>query len=304
MVVLTSQKIEDLYNRYRDINVMFTKEVIAVTGLETKQVHIKCVSDFFPCIVYSSSFEQAKVVINTKSGILENLRQSNNALSLRFCFKHYDTGQQVIFFVQARSMGYVPYNDSPDMAVFSLQFAQHPPDDFIEIMGRVLDANMNATRRKEERIALTPEAVRKLSLMTKEAVVFIEGVPRRCILRDLSFSGAKIVMVGVFKFLEGKSIGLRVDFDDPRDSFNIKGQFTRAEMVEGRKDLVALGISFLDPIPMGYKIRLSDYLNTVKFPVEAAVPAKPSGGAAQAKPAEKSEPAGTEALSEPPANTV
>jgi hypothetical protein len=267
MAVLTSQKIKDLYSRYRDINVTFTKEVVAATGLDAKQVHIKCVSNFFPCIIYSSSFAQAKVVLNLKSGILEKLQQSNNALSLRFCFKHYSTGQQVVFFVQARSAGYVPYNDSPDAALFNLQYSQQPPDDFIEIIGRVLDANMNAARRKEERVPLTPEVMRKLNILTKDAVVFVDGVPRRCILRDLSFSGAKIVMVGVFKFLEGRAVGLRVDFDDPRESFNIKGKFVHAEAIEGRKDLVAIGMMFHDPVPMGYKLRLSDYLNTVKVAV-------------------------------------
>jgi hypothetical protein len=264
MAVLTSQRIKELYNRYRGINVTFSKEVIAVTGMETKQVYVKCVSDFFPCIVYASSFEQAKVVLNLKSGILEKLAQANNALSLRYCFNHYSTGEQVVFFIQARSIGYTPYNDSPDMALFNLQYLQQPPDDFIEIVGRVLDANMNAARRKEERVALTVEIMRKLGLLTKDAVVFIDGVPRRCILRDISFSGAKIVMIGVIKFLEGKTIGLRLDFDDPRESFNVKGKFVHAELIEGRKDLLAIGIMFHDPIPMGYKARLSDYINTVK----------------------------------------
>ncbi|MDR1470293.1 MAG: PilZ domain-containing protein [Spirochaetaceae bacterium] len=264
MAVLTSQRIKELYNRYRGINVIFSKEVIAVTGMETKHIHIKCVSSFYPCVVYASSFEQAKVVLNTKSGILGKLGQSNNALSLRYCFRHYSTGEQVVFFIQARSTGYAPYNDLPDMALFNVQYSQQPPDDFIEIIGRVFEANMNATRRKEERIMPIPEIMRKLRLLTKDAVVFIDGVPRRCILRDISFSGAKIVMVGVIKFLEGKTVGLRLDFDDPRESFNVKGTFVRTEMVEGRKDLVAVGIMFNDPVPMGYKVRLSDYMNTVK----------------------------------------
>jgi hypothetical protein len=265
MAVLTSRKIKDLYTRYRNINVIFSKEIIAVSGLDPRQVYIKCVSDFFPCLIYSSSFGGAKVLLNLKSGILEKLQQANNALSLRFCFKHYETGEQVIFFVQARSLGYTPYNDSPDMAMFTLQYSQQPPPgDFIEILGRILNATVNSTRRKEERVVITPEVMRKLRLLTKDAVVFVDGVPRRCILRDLSFSGAKIVMIGIAKFLEDRSAGLRVDFDDPQESFNIKGTFIHADLVEGRKDLVALGIKFHDAVPMGYKVRLSDYLNTVK----------------------------------------
>jgi hypothetical protein len=276
MAVLTGQRIKELYNRYRGINVTFSKEVVAVTGMEARQVYIKCVSSFFPCIVHSSSFEQAKVVLNTKSGILGKLKQANNALSLRYCFQHYSTNEQVVFFIQARSVGYAPYNDSPDTALFCLQYSQQPPDDFIEIIGRVLDANMNAARRKEERVVLAPEMMRKLRLLTKDAVVFIDGVPRRCILRDISFSGAKIVMVGVIKFLEGKAVGLRLDFDDPRESFNVKGKFVHAEPIESRKDLVAISIMFHDPVPMGYKVRLSDYINTVKVVQADAVSVPPS----------------------------
>jgi hypothetical protein len=282
MAVLTSQKIKELYDRYRAINVIFSKEIVAATGLEAKQVHIKCVSDFFPCMIYSLSFEQAKVVINIKSGILEKLQKANNALSLRFCFRHYETGQQVVFFVQSRSTGYTPYNDSPDMAVFSLQYSQQPPDDLIEIVGRVLEASINAKQRKEERIILTPELLRKLKLVTKDVVVFVDNVPRRCILRDISFSGAKLVLVGVFKFLENKPVTLRLEFDDPFEAFNLKGKFVHAETVEGRKDLIVLGMRFDDPIPMGYKLRLSDYLGTVKAapvqPKPEAPPASAPGG--------------------------
>ncbi|MDR1229912.1 MAG: PilZ domain-containing protein [Spirochaetaceae bacterium] len=273
MAVLTSQKIKELYTRYRDIDVTFSKEIIAVSGLDPKQVYIKCVSDFFPCLIFSSSFGGAKVLLNIKSGIIEKLQQANNALSLRFCFKHYETGQQVIFFVQARSLGHAPYNDSPDTAIFNLQYPQQPPDDYIEILGRILNATVNSTRRREERVIITPEVMRKLKLLTKDAVVFVDGVPRRCILRDLSFSGARIVMLGVAKFLEDRAVGLRVDFDDPQESFNIKGTFKHVETVEGRKDLVVLGIEFQAVIPMGYKLRLSDYLDTVKvFPANMNAP--------------------------------
>jgi hypothetical protein len=51
MSVLTQQKIASYYDRYKGINVTFTKEIIQVTGLITQQVLIKCVGDFWPCVV-------------------------------------------------------------------------------------------------------------------------------------------------------------------------------------------------------------------------------------------------------------
>ncbi|MDR2258240.1 MAG: PilZ domain-containing protein [Treponema sp.] len=265
MGVLTSQKITVYYERFKGIEVTFTKEIIQVTGLLTQQVHLKCVSDFWPCVIYSSSFEGAKIVANVKSGLVGKLQQANNYVSLRYCFKIADSGNPVTFFVAARVMGFTPYGGSQDVAMFTLQFTQRPPDDLIEIMGRLLDANVNSAKRREERILITVDSQRKLNILSKESAVFIQGVPRRCILRDLSFSGAKLIMVGIAKFLVDKEAGLRIDFDDPRESFLLKGKFIRSESVEGRKDLVALAILFDESrIPMGYKMRINDYISSVR----------------------------------------
>jgi hypothetical protein len=265
MSVLTKQKIASYYDRYKGIDVTFTKEIIQVTGLITQQVLIKCVGDFWPCVVYSSSFEGAKVVANAKSGLTEKLRQANNSISLRLCFRSPESGQPVTFFVTARVAGYSAYKGSVDTALFTLQFTQRPPDDLIEIMGRVLDANINSSKRKDERVQLTADSLRKLGILSKDTAAFIEGVPRRCILRDISFSGAKIIMMGVAKFLMGRDTALRLDFDDPRESFLVRGKFVRAETVVGRKELVALAITFGEStVPMGYKVRLNDFLSVVR----------------------------------------
>jgi hypothetical protein len=265
MSVLTQQKIASYYDRYKGINVTFTKEIIQVTGLVTQQVLIKCVGDFWPCVVYSSSFQEAKVVASVKSGITEKLQRANNSVSLRLCFRNPETGSPVTFFVTARVAGYSAYGESADMALFNLQFTQRPPDDLIEIMGRVLDANINSSKRKDERVLLTADSLRKLKILSKDTAAFIQGVPRRCILRDLSFSGAKIIMMGVAKFLVDKDTALRLDFDDPRESFLVRGKFVRAETVEGRKELIALAITFDEAlVPMGYKVRLNDFLSVVR----------------------------------------
>jgi hypothetical protein len=265
MGVLTSQKIATFYERFKEIDVTYTKEVIQVTGLQSKQVYLKCVSDVWPCVLYSSSFQGAKVVVNIKSGLIAKLQQANNMVSVRFCFKDPNGGEQVTFFVAARSIGYSPYGGSQDVALFTVQFTQRPPDDLIEIMGRLLDANFNSTKRRDEQITLGPENIRRLNLLSGEAAVFIQGVPRRCIMRDISFSGVRIIMMGVLKFLLDKEASIRLDFNEPRQSYLIKGRFTKAENVESRKDLLVLCLAFDEgAIPMSYRMRLNDYFSAVR----------------------------------------
>ncbi|GHU81820.1 cyclic di-GMP binding protein [Spirochaetia bacterium] len=266
MGIVTGQKITTYYERFKSVNVTYTKELIQVTGLMTQQVYFKCGTDFWPCVVYSSSFEEAKIVVNTQSGLPAKLQQANNAGSLRFCFKNSETDAAVTFFVAGRVLGSSPYGASKDISLMSLQFTQRPPDDLIEILGRILDANVNSSKRRSERILLNVDSIRKLKLLTKETAVFIQGVPRRCMLRDIAFAGAKLIMMGVPKFLMNRQVSLRMDFDDPRESFLLNGTFTRAEDVEGRKELIALVAEFDEAVlPMGYKLRLSDYFSQVRM---------------------------------------
>jgi hypothetical protein len=265
MSVSTQQKIAGYYDRYKGIDVTFTKAMIQVTGLVAQQVLIKCGGDFWPCVLYSSSFEGAKVVANSNSGLLEKLQKANNSISLRLCFRSIESSQPVTFFVAARVAGYSPYGGSSDTAMLKLHFTQRPPDDLIEIMGRVLDANINSSKRKNERVLLTADSLRKLRILSKNTAAFVQGAPRRCILRDISFSGAKVIMVGEEKSLVDQETTLRVNFDDPRESFLIRGKFLRAEGVENRDELIALGVSFdAAEIPMGYKVRLNDFLSAVR----------------------------------------
>jgi hypothetical protein len=223
------------------------------------------VGDFWPCVIYSASFGGAKIVANTKTGIMKKMEMANNMVSLRFSFRNADTGNPVTFFVNSKIAGSTPYGGSNDSVLLNLQFTQRPPDDLIEIIGRILEANINSAKRRDERIQISPDSIRRLGLASKECVIYIQGVPRRCILRDLSFTGVKVIMVGVEKFLVNKDVALRLDFEDPKENYFLKGKFIRAELVEGRKELVALALLMDEgAIPMGYKMRINEFLSQVR----------------------------------------
>jgi len=269
MSILNTQRIEAYYNTFKGIDITFTKDMIQVTGLITEQVHLKCGSDFWPCVFFSTSFQGAKIVANIKSGLVDKLQKANNSVSLRYCFKNPEDGTPLTFFVAGRVIGLAPYKNSEDVSLLSVQFTQRPPDDLIEIVGRVFDANVNSTKRKADRIVITTEAQRKLKLLSKETVAYIQKVPRRCILREVAFSNAKVIMVGVAKFIVDKETALRFDFDDPRESFLVKGKFVQSEEVQGKQEMVALAMEYDEPsIPMGYKIRINECLNAIRGPIE------------------------------------
>ena len=266
MPIMTSQQINNYFDNYSDAEITFTKEIIRATGLLPKNVLLKTAGYHLPCIIYSVSMTSAKVIANISSEMHEQIRSANNLVSLRFAFHENDKIDPLMFFVSARVTGYNPYNaEKPNLNFISLDFTQRPPDDLIAILGQILDARMMSQKRKEERIIINADSVKKLGIKSKSGNIYIQGVPRTCIIRDLSFSGTKVILAGVGKFLLNKDASLHIETIE-KGQIEIQGKIVRNETVEGRKDLVALAIQFDDTkIPIEYQMILNDYFKQKKL---------------------------------------
>lgn len=281
MAIVTAQQILDYHERYRSVEVTFTKEVIQATGLIPNQNLIKSLGDFWPCVPYSASMEGAKVIANLNSRFFETMRSSGNILSLRLSFRLPDKLDPLSLFITTRAAGYNRYaKDNPDVYFLNLVYSQKPPDDLIYIVGRLLDANLNAAKRKEERIVITPETQRGLGLKAKEARATVASETRACIIRDISFSGVKVLMLGAAPDMVGQPARIALSFEDEGVPLLMVGSVVRFEAVQGRADIGALAIRHdEDRIPMQYKLRINTYISRVRI---ADVT---SGGASAAAPA-------------------
>ncbi len=271
MSIITSQQLTRYYEQYGKTEVTFNRQVIDATGLVPNNVHLRIADQQWPCIMYSSSMAGARVIAGVKTAFYESLRQVNNHASLRYCFKMAEKVDPIPFFVAGKITGYTQYNPkNPDVQLISLEFTQRPPDDLIQILGVLLEANANAQRRKDERIDLTPETVKKLGLEAKESFIYVENVPRKCIVRDLSFGGAKILVTGIAKFLENKKAALKLLRADTSEEMTIPGDILRVENVEGRKDIVVIALKFSGDPPVNYKLMINGYLTALRKGSDAA----------------------------------
>ena len=262
MSIITSQEITRYYELYKDVEITFNKSVIKATGLDTQNIYLKCMGKQWPCIIYSTSLKGAKIIASLRSEYFEILKKANNLVNLRFSFKTNTKEEPISFFVSSKTVGFNKYNKTnPDVYFVSLLYTQRPPDNLIEIIGKLIEANIDAKKRRDERIILNPESMRKLGISSKETIVYIESVPRKCILRDISYSGAKILIFGLGKFLINKKAVLKILFEDTEKAFELQGTIVRFEEVEGRKDISAIAIHFdEEKVPLAYRIKLSDYL--------------------------------------------
>jgi hypothetical protein len=282
MSIVTTQQLARYFEQYRTTEVTFNKEVIDATGLLTRNVYLKVADQQWPCIIYACSLAGAKVIASVKNAFFNSLRQSNNHVSLRCCFRLPDKTDPISFFVPCHAAGFTPYNpQNPDVQIIGLEFTQRPPDDLILILGTLLEANATAKRRKEERIVLTSESMKKLGLESRDCLVLVDGAPRRCLLRDLSFNGAKVLVAGGARDLDQKSATLRILKGEQGDEISLVGAVMRIEEVEGRPDILALGIQFAAEPPMSYKIMISGYLSSVRKTIGgSATPGSATPGSA------------------------
>ena len=264
MSVLTSQQINRFYENFKEIDVTFTKEVTQNINLLPKHVYLKCLGTQWPGIIYSTSMVGAKIIANISSNSFELIRKANNLVALRFAFSIEDKKDKLLFFVSAKVAGFNPYNkDNPNLNFINLVYTKRPPDDLIAILGQMLEINVNSKKRTDERINITNDSVRIMGLVSKNAKISIDGIPRNCIVRDLSFSGAKIVLPGIAKFLNNKECVLGIIAKDNK-IFTLKGLVVRVETVADRKDIAVLAIKFVEEsISMDYKKMINNYL-TVK----------------------------------------
>ncbi len=265
MAILTAQALNKYYEDYKNTEVTFSKEIMHTLKMDPRQIYIKSGGLQWPCIINSTSFSSAKIILGTKSGAYQVLTKPVPApVSIRFSFYQPD-GQILSFFIAGKVLNVQPYMNSSDLAIVSITYTQRPPDDLIQMIGNLLDANVNAVKRKEERILITQESMRKLGIPKKEMVITIQGVPRHCILQDLSFGGAKVILLGLAQYLMNKETVLQLEFDDPYEVISLKGIIVGAAFIEGRKDIIGASIKFNEEsVNLSYKIHINKYITTLR----------------------------------------
>jgi hypothetical protein len=260
MPELTASRLARLYDTYRDTEVTFNTQVIAASGLMPADIHLKVAEQNLPCVLYACSLRRARVIADLGDPALAAQLRANLPVSLRLAFRPSDEPAPLAFFVSCKVEGLSVHNPrKPQVQFVGLEFTQRPSDTLIGIIGSLLEVNSNSVRRRDERIVITSETMLVIGMDSKESCVDIEGAPRRCIVRDLSFSGAKILVTGVQDPREEKKVLLKLARCELKDDVVLDGSIVRVEEVAGSKDVVALSILFSSDPPISYKQRLNSY---------------------------------------------
>ena len=273
MSIITSHEISRFYEEYRDTEVTFNKQVMEATGLLS--THLKAAGGETRCVLYASSMSAAKLLVpDLRDSFLQAIQKSGGHLSVRLTFNRPDKPDPLTFNVPGRMTGSTPYDpQNPHAQLVAIEFMGRPSDDLIQVLGVLLEANANAKRRREERIVITPETLKRIGLESRDCALTIDGADRRCILRDLSFGGAKVLAAGLTTTVAGQPVGLKVMRAESGEQIELWGEVARAEEVSGHPEIRALGIKFIGEPPVAYKMMLSSFLSGGRRTASAPPPA-------------------------------
>lgn len=291
MSVANSHQIQKYYDYYRDKEIVLTKANLKSLRMDPRQFYVKCNGGQWPCLINSTSLQMAKILIGTSSGVYAEIQKADAvSISVRFCFIDQN-GQPIAFFVNSNVVDVRPYQNSSELVIVTLFFNQRPPDDLIERVGGFIEVNENFKNRKEERISINANTLKILGIQKEESVVFIADVPRRCILKDLSFGGARVMLVGIPKFLVNKKIDLILLFTETGEKLKIPGIIKNADFFPGRKDIAVVHIQFDEnEIPISFKYHINTYMTSYqKQMIENQLKNEENMQRAEAAAAEKSE---------------
>jgi len=193
------------------------------------------------------------------------LRGAKHRVSLRLSFAQPEKAEPISFFITARVADIHHFSQKKtDILLLELLYTQKPPDDLIRIIGELADTKVNSQKRREERIIVTKENAKRLGLTSNEAVVVVEDTEKkRCIVRDLSFSGAMLLLPALYGPPLNKQATLELPFRGMHGAIELKGKVVRADEVIGRPSFIALSLSF-EPkdVPLEYKRLISNWLTS------------------------------------------
>ena len=263
MGILNSHHISNYYDFFRDKDIVLNKSNLRALRINPRMIYVKCNGGQWPCIINTTSMQMATILIGTGSGAyVEFNKKENCPVSLKYCFMDSDNNP-IQFFVNSAVQEISSYQQSRELALVKLVFTQRPPDDLIERLGEFLQVNDNFNKRHDEKIILTKDSIRELGLPKEESYIFIENVPRKCIIKELYFSGARILFVGVPKFLINKKAQLKLLFLDTGEKITLESVIKDAAFLPNRQDIVMATFEFnKEEIPMSYKFRINKYLTS------------------------------------------
>lgn len=254
MGVLGAAALQKVYERYQRTEVAYSAQVADVVGLAAAQCSLKFKGLELPCRLHAASFTEAKILITLPEQKLGALKDESAQALLRLVFRVDAAGRKEPVQL-AGPVAITQVRRGPEGVLILLltqTFSHRPSDTFLEAQSTFLEMQAEIGRRREDRIPLNEQTLGILGLPEAQTLVHVDQVPRKCLIRELSFGGARVVLTGLAQFLNDKPALLELHFPET-GKLCPEGRVVRAEALGDHKGLAVLGLRFdEEKIPVAY----------------------------------------------------
>jgi len=252
MALLGSAVLQNLYQEYQDTELTYTKDVAVGLGLLPGESSIKWQGSSYPCVVHSGSFNSAKVLVKLTSSQWRAMQIGSKLTTLTMTMVQSKAGRKELININGTlQLLQQPGSGGEVSVLLGVTFAHRPPDNFLQAQGSYLSLRQEANQRTEERILLSPENKDLIGVMNLNTIVTVDHIERKCLIRDLSYTGARAILTGVAPFLVDKPFTLQVPLAE--GTIQIPGKIVRADPVEGHKGLAVIAMGYhTDHVPLDY----------------------------------------------------
>jgi len=254
MTLLGSSVLQNLYQEYLDTELTYSKEVSAGLGLLAAETTIKWQGELLPCVVHSCSFHMAKVLIRLNAAQWKALEFGPKMTTLTLTFLQPKTAKKELFQFNGTLQVLQQHgaHEGELSILMGVTFNHRPPEGFLQVQGSYLTLKKEANQRKEDRIPVTSDNRELLGLANLNTTVTVDHIERKCLLRELSYNGARVILTGVAPFLVEKHFTLAVPFQE-RSPLAIPGTIVRAEAIDGHRGLAVIALGYHpDQVPVDY----------------------------------------------------
>lgn len=257
---------DQYYSEYKSQIITFNQELSNSIGLINDRVSITCKEKNFPCILYSSSMSNSKIIAKLDTAFFCILEEQKHKVSLNLSFKIDGLKKDLSFYLQSAVSNISKYeNNSDDCYILYIDFIDKPPNDLILIFGNYLQQQSGMQKRCDTRINVSHEHNESLGLDLTNNVLFIDGNGKKCILSEISSRCAKILIHGEHKdFESGTNVMMLMKAKGLQGMGEILGSISRAEVIDIKQKLFSLVIQFnQEKIPPTYKTWISQCIDII-----------------------------------------
>lgn len=140
---------------------------------------------------------------------------------------------------------------------FSIQFdGSLLPDVLRQSIAEIVTLRGNVQQRREERIPVDG----RINIYKKAKVISKRNYD--CAICDISFSGAKFIILNSNAPVEGDNVVLKIDFFSPSDSFFLFSTILRRrDFSILEHSLCELAVKFNDPVSIFFQERIQSFFN-------------------------------------------